>query len=74
MSKRKSVVEGEIEKIEKEVLMYRYQTALKKTQFVNELKNGLGEAIKKNPNGHIVYKKSFSEKFFNFLKKIFTKF
>lgn len=58
---------------DKEVLVEKYKTALKKAQFVNEIKLGLGEEIKKNPKPKII-KKNFINKFLTSLKKIFTKF
>ena len=35
---------------DKDVLVEKYKTALKKAQFVNEIKNGLGEEIKRTQN------------------------
>ena len=56
------------------ILNDKYKTALKKAQFINELKSGLGEEIKKNPNKVKVNKKTWYQKFIITLKKIFTKF
>jgi hypothetical protein len=50
-----------------------YKTDLKKAEFVNEIINGLGEEIKKNPK-HKVIKRSFFYKITSMIKKIFTKF
>ena len=58
---------------DKENLVEKYKTALKKVQLVNEIKNGLGEEIKKNPRPKII-KKSLSSKIITVIKKIFTKF
>jgi hypothetical protein len=58
---------------DKENLVEKYKTALKKVQLVNEIKNGLGEEIKKNPRPKII-KKSLSSKIITIIKKIFTKF
>jgi hypothetical protein len=58
---------------DKENLVEKYKTALKKAQLVNEIKNGLGEEIKKNPRPKII-KKSLSSKIITVIKKIFTKF
>lgn len=49
-------------------------TILKKKQFIEELKSGLGEEIKKNPNQVKIIKKTFLQKIGLVLKKIFTKF
>ena len=64
----------EQELAEKEVLMEKYKTALKKTQFVNELKTGLGAEIKKNPVKSKIIKKTWGQKLMISLGKIFTKF
>ena len=59
---------------EKEVLIEKYKTALKKTQFVNELKTGLGVEIKKNPGKAKIIKKTWGQKLILGLSKLFTKF
>jgi len=59
---------------EKDMLVEKYKTALKKNQFINELKTGLGQEIKKNPSKVKIIKKTFGECFMLSLKKIFTKF
>jgi hypothetical protein len=48
-------------------------TNIKKQAFINEIKNGLGDDIKKNPN-KVKIEKQHKKKFIDFLKKIFTKF
>jgi hypothetical protein len=58
---------------DKDVLVEKYKTALKKAEFVNEIKNGLGEEIKKNPKPKVI-KRSFFYKISSMIKKIFTKF
>lgn len=58
---------------DKDVLVEKYKTALKKAEFVNEIKNGLGEEIKKNPKPKLV-KRSCFYKITSMIKKIFTKF
>jgi hypothetical protein len=68
------MVGHQLEQAERDILMAKYQTALKKGQLINELKGGLGAEIKTNPNGYIIHKKSISGKIKDFLKKIFTKF
>lgn len=74
MTKKKDMVGKQLEQAERDILMAKYQTALKKGQFINELKGGLGADLKANPNGFVIHKKSFWKRFNNFLKKIFTKF
>jgi len=58
---------------DKDVLVEKYKTALKKAEFVNEIKNGLGEEIKKNPKPKLI-KRSLFYKITSMIKKIFTKF
>lgn len=58
---------------DKEILVEKYKTALKKTQFISEIKNGLGNEIKLNPKPKIV-KKSFMSKITSVIKNIFTRF
>jgi len=68
------MVSREQQLAEKEVLMEKYKTALKKTQFVNELKTGLGAEIKKNPGKAKIIKKTWGQKLMLGLGKLFTKF
>jgi hypothetical protein len=74
MSGKKDIVSKEIEQIEREILMNKYQTALKKGQLINELKDGLGNEIKINGGKVKVIQKSWYEKLKIYLAKIFTKF
>lgn len=74
MSSKKDIISREIEQRDKDALLEKYKTALKKTQFLNEIKNGLGEELKKNPSGVKIIKKTWFQKFMLNLKKIFTKF
>jgi hypothetical protein len=71
---RKTTIDREIELEEKEILRDKFVSALKKTQFVNELKNGLGYEIKKNPRGVKIIKKPKYKIFLNWLKNFFIKF
>lgn len=72
-AKKKDMASRELEQAEREILMAKYQTALKKGQFINELKGGLGKEMKANPNKQRT-KKSFLKKISSFFRKIFTKF
>jgi len=72
--KKKDMVARELEMAEREILMAKYQTALKKNQFINELKGGPGKEIKENPNGYKIHKKTLGQKIANFFRKLFTKF
>lgn len=64
----------EVKQAENEILLEKYKTALKKTQFINEIKSGLGKEIKSNPNKVKIIKKTWYQKLLIGLKKIFTKF
>ncbi len=64
----------ECDRYEKEIILEKYKTALKKTQFINEIKGGLGEEIKKNPNKIKIIKKTWSQKLRIFFVKIFKNF
>jgi hypothetical protein len=59
---------------ENDILVEKYKTALKKQQFINELKSGLGNELKNNPSKVKIIKKTWMERFMLGLKKIFTKF
>lgn len=59
---------------EKQILTEKYKTALLKTQFINDIKLGLGEEIKKNAGKVTVHKLTWYQKLESFLKKLFTKF
>ena len=74
MSGKKDIISKEIEQAERELIAEKYKTALKKVQFINDIKGGLGEEIKNNPNRVIIHKKTWFQKFMITLKKIFTKF
>jgi len=64
----------EFELVEKQKINDKYVTALKKAQFANEIKAGLGAKIKENPNKVIIIKKSWGQKALSWFKNIFTKF
>jgi hypothetical protein len=64
----------ELDIVEKEKLNDKYVTALQKAKFASELKAGLGDKIKKNPNGVRLIKKPWYKKLGLWLKNIFTKF
>lgn len=74
MNGRKDLISREIDQAEREMLAEKYKTALKKVQFANNIKNGLGLEIKANPNKAKFIKVSWFKRFLLSLKKIFTKF
>ena len=68
------MISRESTQAEKDMLVEKYKTALKKNQFINDLKTGLGEEIKKNPGKAKIIKKTWRERFMLNLRKLFTKF
>lgn len=64
----------ELEGATNEINIDKYKTALKKAQLINDLKQGLGEEIKKNPNLVTRIEESWYKKLGVFIKGIFTKF
>ena len=74
MSKKKDILSKELAQAEKDVLLEKYKTALKKSQLINDIKGGLGAEIKKNPNKVKIIKKTWFQKLMENLKKIFTTF
>lgn len=68
------ILNREVKQAENEMLLEKYKTALKKTQFINEIKSGLGKEIKSNPGKVKIIKKTWYQKLLSVLKKIFTKF
>lgn len=68
------IISREANMAEKEMLVEKYKTALKKQQFINELKSGLGSEIKKNPNKVKIIEKTWYQKIAMVFKNIFTKF
>lgn len=70
----KNNVTLEIKQATQEIELEKTKTQLKKSQLISELKSGLGDEIKKNPNKVKIIKKTRYQKFVLALKKIFTKF
>jgi hypothetical protein len=68
------MISREVSLAEKEMLVEKYKTALKKNQLINEIKTGLGEEIKKNPGKAKIIKKTWYQKLGLAFKNIFTKF
>lgn len=59
---------------ESEILVEKYKTALRKNQVINDMKQGLGAEMLKNPRKVKIIKKTFGQKLLNFLRIIFNKF
>ena len=67
-------IEKELEKNQQLENLEKYKTALKKVQFINEIRSGLGKEIKVNPGRIKFIKKPWYTRLGLFMKKIFTKF
>lgn len=67
-------VDLEIKQATQDILLEKTKTDMKKTQFISELRAGLGDELKKNPSKVKIIKKTRFQKFVIGLKKIFTKF
>jgi len=74
MENQKDPITRELEQIKREELLDMYKTAKYKVGLISELKAGLGDDIKRNPNGVNIIKKTWKQKLMIGLKKIFTKF
>lgn len=74
MIENKDEIAKELESTESLNNLEKYKTAAKKIQFINEIKNGLGVDIKKNPNKVKIIKKTWLQRLGLSLKKVFTKF
>lgn len=60
--------------IESDIKSTKIKTDLAKERFINELKGGLGNKIKENPNRVKIIKPSPIKRLVNWFKNIFTKF
>jgi hypothetical protein len=65
---------SEVDRNEKEKEILEHSANLAKKAFINEIKYGLGEQIKKNPNTLTVPKISRWERFKKRMIKLFIKF
>jgi hypothetical protein len=74
MGHRRDSVLREIELEKNGIEADREATKLKKKGFIIEMQTGLGDEIRKNPNGVKIHKKTKKKKFSDWLKNIFTKF
>lgn len=62
------------EMLEAEIKGDKINTIRKKHAFIDEMKSGLGDAIKENPNRVTFVKKPWHVRFRNWLSRVFTKF
>lgn len=63
-----------IDSIINDIKATKENTTRNKGKFINEIKSGLGDKVKKNPNKIKVIKKSWYQKVSDAIKNIFTKF
>lgn len=65
------MIDKEIKQIENEIKADLFMTEIRKKKFIGDLKSGLGEEIKKNPNKVKFVKQPWYKKISNFFKKVF---
>lgn len=63
-----------VDVIQNDIKAVRQNVEQKKSNFISELKSGLGDKVKENPNKITKIKKPFGYKVKLFFKNIFTKF
>jgi len=63
-----------LDSITNDIKATKISTTLKTNQFINEIKGGLGDKVRSNPNGIKFIKKKWYKRFGDYMKKIFTKF
>lgn len=68
------IINRELEIAQKEILAMAHKTEREKKELIRDLKFGLGEEIRKNPNKPIIIKKTWFQKLTLFFKNFFTKF
>lgn len=74
MTSGKEDLSLEKEGFEKEKVLMPLNNEKAKKELITNLRSGLGVELKKNPNKVKIIKKSKKERFFFWLKNIFTKF
>ena len=63
-----------IDSVANEIKATKQNTELKKEQFINELKSGLGNKVKSNANKIKIIKKKWYQRLITAIKNIFIKF
>lgn len=63
-----------VDDVQADIEANKEKTRIAKTKFIEEMKKGLGEQIKKNPNTVTFIKKPWYVRFGSFFKSLFTKF
>lgn len=63
-----------IDDVQADIEANKEKTRIAKTKFIDEMKQGLGEEIRKNPNTVTFIKKPWYVRLGSFFKSLFTKF
>jgi hypothetical protein len=63
-----------LDKIKNDIKGQKLQTKINKEKFIEEIKSGLGQKVKTNPNAIRIIKRPWYTKLGLFIKEIFTKF
>ncbi len=74
MRRKGYLIKNEIDEFEKEKVALSHQLGYEKNKLIKDLKNGLADEIKNNPNKVKIIKKSFFQRIGIFIRKIFTRF
>ncbi len=74
MRRKFDLLKSETDEFEEEKIILSNKVNTSKETLIKNLKMGLGDEIKKNPNKVKVIKKSAYQRFIIFIKNIFTKF
>ena len=74
MSLGGETISRELKLVEQANQLEAYKTVMRKAQFISQIKTGLGDEIKSNPNEIKIIKKPFGQRVKLFFMGIFTKF
>jgi len=68
------VIEREFKIAQNEILANKEKTEREKQGLIRDLRSGLGDEIRKNPNKITIIKKTWFQRLTLFIKRIFTRF
>jgi len=74
LTENTSPISRELYLVEQANKLEMTKTLMRKHQFITQVKSGLGDEIKANPNKVIFIKKPFKVRFKEFFINLFTKF
>jgi len=74
MDTNEDIIAKEVKKTENEKKMLYYKANLAKSMFIDEIKNGLGEEIKKNCNKIEIIKPNIWQRISKIIGRFFTSF